>query len=853
MFGKKLRVEHLETRVMLSTFDVLVFSKTAGFRHSSIGPGIAAIQSLGTANDFTVTATEDANQINTANLANYEAVVFLNTTGDILNSTQEAAFEQYIQNGGGWVGIHAAADTEYGWSWYGDLMGAYFESHPAIQSAKIVVADPSHPSTAHLPQEWVRTDEWYNYQGNPRGDVHVLATLDESSYSGGTDGYDHPVAWQHEFDGGRAWYTGLGHTDASYSEPDFRQHLLGGILYAAGQVPTEGGATVENNFQAVELHGDSNSPMSLAIANDGRVIFVEKGGAVKRYDPVSTNTDTIAQISVFTGAEDGLLGIALDPQFDSNNWVYLFYSPRVAEAKQHVSRFTLAGNQLDLSSEQVLLEIPTQRDQCCHSGGSLTFDPAGNLYISTGDNTNPFESSGYAPIDERPGRSPWDAQKSSSNASDLRGKILRIKPTAAGGYTIPAGNLFPADGSAGRPEIYVMGNRNPFRISIDAETGWLYWGDVGPDASDDSASRGPRGYDEINQARAAGNYGWPYFIADNQAYHDFDFSTGIAGPAFNPAAPVNDSPNNTGPQNLPPAEPAWIWYPYATSNEFPEVGNGGRTAMAGPVYHFDATNPSTIKLPSYYEDTLFTYDWSRRTFFEVKLDASGAPLKINPFLPETLAGVRAIDMEMGPDGALYILEWNGGFGSAPGSNLLRVEFLGSPTIVSADFDADGDTDGADFLAWQRGVGIAGGAQRSDGDANVDGKVNGDDLAVWSGDFSATAALAAPSAASNTASNTDDNSTLQATGLAYLQEEFIADPNRSVEPRPQRESAAPRERAFQVRLRIDPVVSEAIQSADGLGDLLKREDAVANDIALELDLHYGLESRFDDEGDWIDEF
>jgi cytochrome c len=178
---RRLAIEQLETRDLLAAFDVLVFSKTAGFRHSSITPGIAAIQALGAAHDFSVVATEDANVFTPANLANFEAVIFLNTTGDILNATQQSALEQYIQGGGGWVGVHSAADTEYGWAWYGDLLGAYFQSHPAIQQATVVVADQAHPSTDDLPERWVRTDEWYNFQTNPRGNVHVLATLDEST------------------------------------------------------------------------------------------------------------------------------------------------------------------------------------------------------------------------------------------------------------------------------------------------------------------------------------------------------------------------------------------------------------------------------------------------------------------------------------------------------------------------------------------------------------------------------------------------------------------------------------------------------------------------------------------------
>jgi type 1 glutamine amidotransferase len=212
---------------------VLVFSKTAGFRHSAIPNGIAAIQLLGSQNGFSVTATEDAGQFTTGNLAQYQAVVWLSTTGDVLNDTQQAAFQSYIAAGGGYVGVHAAADTEYDWPWYGGLVGAYFQSHPAIQQATVRVEDSGNVATAHLPQSWARTDEWYNYRTNPRATVRVLMSLDEATYSGGSMG-DHPITWCQAYGGGRAFYTGLGHTEQSYTEANFTRMLLGGIQYAGG-------------------------------------------------------------------------------------------------------------------------------------------------------------------------------------------------------------------------------------------------------------------------------------------------------------------------------------------------------------------------------------------------------------------------------------------------------------------------------------------------------------------------------------------------------------------------------------------------------------------------------------------
>ncbi len=215
-------------------FRILVFSRTTGFRHTSIESGQSLFRELGEAEGFGVDVTEDPGEFASDNLSGYAVVVFLNTSADVLNETQETAFQEYIRAGGGYVGVHSATDTEYGWAWYGELVGAYFLGHPPIQDAAIVVEDATHVSTRHLPAEWLRRDEWYNFNENPRGSVQVLLTLREETYEGGHMGPDHPIAWYHEYDGGRAWYTAGGHTEESYSEPLFAEHLLGGVMWAAG-------------------------------------------------------------------------------------------------------------------------------------------------------------------------------------------------------------------------------------------------------------------------------------------------------------------------------------------------------------------------------------------------------------------------------------------------------------------------------------------------------------------------------------------------------------------------------------------------------------------------------------------
>ena len=676
---------------------LLVFSKTAGYRHSSIEPGIAAIRQLGAQNNFAVDATEDATAFTDRNLRRYRAVVFLNTTGDVLDAQQQDAFERYIQAGGGWVGIHAATDTEYGWPWYGRLAGAYFVSHPNnpnVRRGTFRVRDSTHVSTQGLPSRFERADEFYNFRSiNPR--IRVLVDIDETSYEGGTNGANHPMSWYHEHDGGRAWYTNMGHTDATFSEPLFLRHLLGGIRWAMGA----GGALdyrrarpEENRFTKVVLASPLEEPVELAVLPpDERVLFVERRGKIKLYVPRNKETKVLGSIPVSlkynngNQAEDGLLGLTIDPNFATNGFVYMFYSPEGSDPKNVLSRFRMIGDSLDMSSEKMMLEVRVQRDECCHTGGSMTFDGEGNLYLSTGDNTNPF-ANGYAPIDERPGREPWDAQKSSGNTNDLRGKILRIHPEPDGSYTIPDGNLFPRGTPGTRPEIYTMGHRNPYRISVDRRTGFVYWGDVGPDANVDSVGKGPAGHDEIGQARRAGNFGWPYFVADNKAYWDVDYATGQVGEQYDPARPINASPNNTGLRELPPAQKAFIWYPYGESAEFPMVGSGGRTAMAGPVFYRADFTGAPRAFPDWYDGKLFIFEWMRGWVMAVTMDSAGNFVSMERFMPSTKFA-NPQDMAFGPSGDLFMLEYGTGwFKGNDDARLVRIEYNAgnrAPEVVAS--------------------------------------------------------------------------------------------------------------------------------------------------------------------------
>jgi glucose/arabinose dehydrogenase len=319
---------------------------------------------------------------------------------------------------------------------------------------------------------------------------------------------------------------------------------------------------------------------------------------------------------------------------------------------------------------------------CCHTGGSIAFGKDRTLFLSTGDNTNPFDEKGqkflnrgYAPIDDRPGHEQFDARRSSGNTNDLRGKILRIRVKEDGTYEIPEGNLFAKGQEKTRPEIYVMGNRNPYRISVDKQNGFLYWGEVGPDASEDTTLRGSRGYDELNQARKAGYFGWPLFVGNNFPYREYDFNTGKPGEQFVPEKPLNKSANNTGLQELPPVSPAFIYYPYTASKDFPQVGSGGRNAMAGPVY-YTSMFPEATRLPEYYNDKLFIYDWMRGWIKAVTMRPNGDFDKMEPFMPSTKL-FNPIDIEVGPDGKLYILEYGRGwFMKNSDAALSRIDYNG---------------------------------------------------------------------------------------------------------------------------------------------------------------------------------
>lgn len=439
----------------------------------------------------------------------------------------------------------------------------------------------------------------------------------------------------------------------------------------------------ENRFTTSVLStpGDFDEPMAFTFLNNREILIAERKGGVKSFDVETRETKAVGLIPVNTfyvnkegksrAAEEGLVGIIADPNFDQNHWIYTLYAD-LDEPKHVLVRWEYIDGALVESSKKVVLEYPVQRQECCHTGGGMVFDKAGNLYITTGNNTvNP--PAGTSNLDERPGHENSDDQRTGGNTNDLRGKILRIHPEDDGSYTIPAGNLFPEGTPNTRPEIYTMGHRNPWRVSIDHQTGYIYWGEVGPDASEDTEN-GPKGYDEFNQAKGPGFFGWPYFIADNKPYVD------ASGKPFDVNQPENQSPNNTGLKELPAPQKAFIWYPYGYSEVFPALGSAGRSATGGPVFRQADFPESDKRFPAYYEGKWLIVDFMRAWIMAVTMDENGDYQSMEPFLPNENFS-SAIDMQFSPDGDLYILEYGSAwFRGNENAQIKRVQYNGGNRV-----------------------------------------------------------------------------------------------------------------------------------------------------------------------------
>ncbi|MGC4758272.1 PQQ-dependent sugar dehydrogenase [Micromonospora trifolii] len=493
----------------------------------------------------------------------------------------------------------------------------------------------------------------------------------------------------------------------------------GTVTFAAGAAPAQAHTIVASDFQQVELARgvtDMGEPMSLAVLPDRSVLHTARNGTLRRTDANGT-TSAIGTLSVYQHDEEGLQGVGVDPGFASNRYIYLYYAPPLStpggdapatgtdfsafDGVNRLSRFTLNSDfTLNQSSKVDVLDVPASRGVCCHVGGDIDFDAAGNLYLSTGDDTNPFESAGYSPLDERTNRNPaYDAQRSAGNTNDLRGKILRIKVNANGTYSIPSGNLFAPGTARTRPEIYAMGFRNPFRISVDKATGVVYVGDYGPDAGSTSSTRGPSGQVEFNRVAAPGNYGWPYCTGTNtstETYNEFDFATSASGAKYNcTGGPTNNSFRNTGLTTLPPAQPAWIRYAgdAGTPTEF---GGGSESPMGGPVYRYNASSTSTTKFPQSFDGQFFATEFGRGWIKPIHVNSDGSRGTIDTF---PWVGKQVMDSAFGPDGAYYVLDYGTGyFNGDANSALYRFDYVGGGNRAPTAKASANRTSGAAPLA-----------------------------------------------------------------------------------------------------------------------------------------------------------
>lgn len=499
------------------------------------------------------------------------------------------------------------------------------------------------------------------------------------------------------------------------------------------------------NYEKILLTKDVGEPIDMAVLPDSRVLHTARNGQVRLTDPATGVTKLVNTLDVYANSEDGLQGIALAPDFAESSEVYLVYAPRDADADgtadtpsgnapnalpagedesywdrwvgvNRLSKFTFTGDALDPASEQPILDIEVQRGQCCHVGADIDFDGEGNLYLSTGDNTPAGTpgANGYAPNNDAPNMNPgFDARRGAGSTNDLRGKILRIDvkdeipagapPGAGSTYDIPEGNLFAPGTEGTRPEIFVMGVRNPFRIEVDPETSSLTWADYGPDAGAANPDRGPMGYVEWNAVGLDDphNSGWPYCHGPNTAYNEWNFETATPREFFDCAAPVNNSRWNTGLTELPPARAATLYYGdqpgQQPRDELVNFGSGtGQGPMGGPVYHYDADETAPGKFPSVWNGKAFFGEFSQDYLAAFSVDWSTHQVgEIEDFFPNTAleaAGMfrndNPIDLEFGTDGSLYVLEYGDGFfRQNPDSGLYRIDYAEGNKAPQARFTA----------------------------------------------------------------------------------------------------------------------------------------------------------------------
>ncbi|WP_406104707.1 ThuA domain-containing protein [Micromonospora globbae] len=641
---------------------------------------------------------------------------------------------------------------------------------PPVNRAVVDIVDRHHPATASLPMTLTRSDRWDNWDPNPIGTVHTVAQVEERHYDPGpgANGPFHPVSWCRDYEGGRSFYTGMGHTEGSYGEDAFRAHLAGALDWTTGRVRGDCQATIAANYRIERLTAANQpgqldqigEPHGLTIAPDGTVFYVGKAacptgpipdwddpdvglgcGTIHSWDPRTRQVKLLTTLQVMgnrgSGSElvkneEGLLGIVPDPAFADNGWLYVYWMPHESIDREKrigqrtISRFTYdrQAQTIDQATRKDLLRFPVQIHSCCHAGGGMAFDAEGNLYVGSGDNNSSEGSQGYSGNNwtrEYAGISFQDARRTSGNTNDLAGKIIRIHPEPDGTYTIPEGNLFPPGTPKTRPEIYVMGVRNIARLQVDPERQWLTAGWVGPDASSPSPELGPAKYETATIITSAGNQGWPYCMGNRQPYRDrSNTDASVLTGWYDCDNLRNESPRNTGLVDIPPARDNMIWYsPDGGGPVFPKradgsglptyvaadatytqpyLRGGGQAVMSGPTYHRDRVDTgSGVAWPEHWDDKWLIGDQSNaNNRVAVTVDPAGVPRAEPPVFAESLRAIIPggngdnrlqswMDAKFGPDGALYMLDYGGGFFSLhPNQKLVRVVYTGgAPTPAPA--------------------------------------------------------------------------------------------------------------------------------------------------------------------------
>ncbi|MEM8594410.1 MAG: ThuA domain-containing protein, partial [Pseudomonadota bacterium] len=600
-------------------------------------------------------------------LDKYDAVVLLNTTGDFLDDQQQSELQRFVRAGGGVVGVHAAADAEVDWPWYSDMIGAKFTNHPFVYGpSTIKIEDLTDVSTAGFSgrqvNEFVLKDEIYNFDKSPRDTgSHIILTLDESRsfsmFPKHSMGDDHPISWKKEYDGGRFFYTSLGHSSRSWLNIDFMHHLMGGVRWATEKR--------DPKMNRIVLTDEMKAPLSFQLDAQDNAYIIELTGELLFWNKTTGNTKVIGKLPVSNWGENGLLGIALANDFETSRELFLYFSEvtkpvYVGESlddenstiEGKLTAFKLDSNgMLDMSSRRDLLSVPSEATT--HQGGALMLSKENHLYLATGDDTVPFASNDLSPLDQRPGREQYNALRSSGNPHDLRGKLLRLNVDGS----IPDGNSYDKSGVNGRPEVYATGFRNPFSATLDPDTGHIYVGDVGPDGKQD-VELGPQGYDEVNVVTRAGlDFGWPRCAGARKAYAIRDF--------------VDDS--YSGFYDCSKTEMPIYEYTYLFHKQFPSLAIGSRVVIAGR-FMSDSYFGRKYSLPESYRGKLITGEWGRNRLHEVTVGDDGRATDLKAFAP-SFYFASPIDLQVASDGALYVLEYGSSYGGdSVDAKLSRIEY-----------------------------------------------------------------------------------------------------------------------------------------------------------------------------------